>query len=76
VSSIPRIAIECDGAKYHSSPEAYVWDMFRQQQLGHHGFCFHRIWSTRWWDSADKEVERLVEFLRQMDAEEVGLASS
>ncbi len=43
LSGKPRLAIECDGAKYHSSPEAYCWDLCRQQQLEEHGFIFHRI---------------------------------
>ncbi len=60
----PIIAIECDGAKYHSSAEAYAWDIFRQQQLERFGFKFHRIWSTNWWDSADLELEKLLEFIR------------
>ncbi|MCX2430905.1 AAA domain-containing protein [Pedobacter sp. GR22-10] len=59
-----RIAIECDGAKYHTSPEAYAWDIFRQQQLEKFGFEFHRIWSTKWWDSADRELESLLTFIK------------
>jgi len=59
-----RIAVECDGAKFHTSPEAYAWDIFRQQQLEKFGFKFHRIWSTKWWDSADRELESLLTFIR------------
>jgi very-short-patch-repair endonuclease len=63
----PIIAIECDGAKYHSSDEAYAWDIFRQEQLERHGLMFHRIWSTNWWDAPDKELTRLVEFIKLND---------
>ena len=66
----PAIAIECDGAKYHSSPEAYAWDMFRQEQLENQGFKFHRIWSTNWWNNTEKEVNRLVDFIHQFDLQE------
>jgi very-short-patch-repair endonuclease len=59
----PLIAIECDGAKYHSSNEAYAWDMFRQKQLEAYGLRFHRIWSTNWWDMPEKELEKLVTFI-------------
>lgn len=59
-----RIALECDGAKYHTSPEAYAWDVFRQKQLEKFGFAFHRIWSTKWWDSADQELESLLTFIQ------------
>ncbi|GBU24564.1 hypothetical protein R83H12_01198 [Fibrobacteria bacterium R8-3-H12] len=59
----PFIAIECDGAKYHSSNEAYAWDMFRQSQLEKYGLIFHRIWSTNWWNSPEKELEKLLVFI-------------
>jgi len=71
----PFIAIECDGAKYHSSAEAYAWDMFRQEQLEKYGFVFHRIWSTNWWDAEERETEKLVGFIREEDAKEMGRQS-
>lgn len=67
-SHVPLIALECDGAKYHSSPEAYAWDSFRQEQLEHYGFIFYRIWSTKWWDAADRELELLLDFIHKQDA--------
>lgn len=70
VTGKPIIAIECDGAKYHSSNEAYAWDMFRQSRLEEQGFVFYRIWSTNWWYSAEKELRKLVEFIHQFDREE------
>ena len=60
-----KIAIECDGAKYHSSNEAYAWDIFRQQQIEKQGFDFHRIWSTNWWNNHQKETESVVEFIKK-----------
>jgi len=66
----PIIAIECDGAKYHSSNEAYAWDMFRQSQLEKQGFIFYRIWSTNWWYSDEKELRNLVDFILTVDKNE------
>lgn len=63
----PYIAIECDGAKFHSSNEAYAWDMFRQKQLEKNGFVFYRIWSTNWWYSPEKELKKLIEFINAED---------
>jgi very-short-patch-repair endonuclease len=63
----PFIAIECDGAKFHSSNEAYAWDMFRQKQLEKYGFIFYRIWSTNWWYSPEKELKKLVDFIQSKD---------
>ncbi len=42
------LAIECDGASYHSSYTARDRDRLRQQQLENLGWRFHRIWSTDW----------------------------
>lgn len=75
-TNLPLIALECDGAKYHTSPEAYAWDIFRQEQLEHFGFIFYRIWSTKWWDAADRELEKLLNFIRQQDAIIVNTATS
>lgn len=70
ITGKPVIAIECDGAKYHSSNEAYSWDMFRQSQLEKQGFTFYRIWSTNWWHSSEKELKKLVAFISKFDKEE------
>ncbi len=70
VTGKPIIAIECDGAKYHSSNEAYAWDMFRQSRLEEQGFTFYRIWSTNWWYSSEKELKKLVAFISEIDNNE------
>lgn len=66
----PIIAIECDGAEYHSSNEAYAWDIFRESVIKPYGFIFYRIWSTNWWYSAERELNKLVEFIERLDREE------
>ncbi|MGH9326065.1 MAG: AAA domain-containing protein [Terriglobia bacterium] len=52
------LAIECDGASYHSSPTARDRDRLRQQQLEKLGWKFHRIWSTDWFMRKDEEIQR------------------
>jgi len=42
----PVLAIECDGASYHSSATARDRDRLRQAHLQRLGWRFHRIWST------------------------------
>ena len=64
ILGVPKIAIECDGAKYHSSREAYLYDRHRQKILENHGFVFHRIWSTNWWRNAGRESSRLIHFIK------------
>ena len=64
---LPKIAIECDGAAYHSSQEAYLHDRHRQKILEGHGFVFHRIWSTNLWRNPQKETKKLVEFIKSIE---------
>jgi very-short-patch-repair endonuclease len=54
------LAIECDGASYHSSYTARDRDRLRQQQLENLGWRFHRIWSTDWFMRKEEEVARAV----------------
>lgn len=54
------LAIECDGASYHSSPTARDRDRLRQQQLEALGWRFHRIWSTDWFMRREEEIKRAV----------------
>ena len=54
------LAIECDGATYHSLPTARERDRLRQQQLEALGWRFHRIWSTDWFSRRESEIERAV----------------
>jgi very-short-patch-repair endonuclease len=56
----PVLAIECDGASYHSSATARDRDRLRQAHLMRLGWCFHRIWSTDWFYSREQELERAV----------------
>jgi very-short-patch-repair endonuclease len=56
----PVLAIECDGAAYHSTPTARDRDRLRQQHLMRLGWRFHRIWSTDWFVRREEEIERAV----------------
>lgn len=67
IIGVPKIAIECDGAAYHSSQEAYLYDRHRQKILEGHGFVFHRIWSTNWWRNPKREIKILVEFIKSIE---------
>ena len=44
------LAIECDGAAYHSSPFHKQNDYERQSYLENKGWTFKRILSTHWWN--------------------------
>jgi very-short-patch-repair endonuclease len=53
------IAVECDGASYHSSKSARERDRLRQSVLEGLGWRFYRIWSTDWFKCTDREKEKL-----------------
>jgi very-short-patch-repair endonuclease len=55
------LAIECDGATYHSSESARDRDRLRQDQLERLGWRFHRIWSSEWFYNKGAVVEKVLE---------------
>ena len=59
------LAIECDGARYHSSFWARERDRMRQTLLEGKGWTFHRIWSTDWFNNPEAETVRAVDAIRK-----------
>ena len=59
------LAVECDGARYHSSSWARERDRLRQAVLEQKGWTFHRIWSTDWFYNRDGEVGKLLEAIER-----------
>lgn len=60
------LAIECDGAKYHSSLVARERDRLRQQVLEARGWDgrIHRVWSTDWYRNRAETERRLLEAVK------------
>lgn len=68
------LAVECDGATYHSALWARERDRLRQDVLEHLGWRFHRIWSTDWFYDRRGEIERLrVALVAAREAAEAGI---
>jgi len=59
------LAIECDGATYHSALWARERDRLRQSVLEDLGWRFHRIWSTDWFYNREVELRRLKSALEE-----------
>ncbi len=53
------LAVEADGASYHSSATARDRDRLRQEHLERLGWRFCRVWSTSWFRDRDGEVARI-----------------
>ncbi len=59
------LAVECDGATYHSALWARERDRLRQGILESLDWRFHRIWSTDWFYRRSAEITRLESALKQ-----------
>jgi len=59
------LAIEADGASYHSIPTTRDRDRLRQQVLESKGWRFHRIWSTAWFRDREAELDKAEEAWRR-----------
>ncbi len=76
------LAVECDGARYHSSSWARERDRLRQAVLEQKCWKFHRIWSTDWFYNRDVELRKLLEAVekarssRGMESPEAGRAAA
>jgi very-short-patch-repair endonuclease len=63
------LAIECDGATYHSSRTARDRDILRQEVLQRMGWRIHRVWSTEWFHDRDRALAALLRSLAQAEIE-------
>ncbi|MDE2753525.1 MAG: AAA domain-containing protein [Gemmatimonadota bacterium] len=72
------LAVEADGASYHSSPTARDRDRLRQDHLERLGWRFCRIWSTDWFSDHAREVDRVMQAYRralaEIDSEKTAMA--
>ncbi len=59
------LGIECDGARYHSSPVARDRDRLRQQVLEGLGWTLHRVWSTDWYRNRAETGQSLLEAIER-----------
>ena len=59
-------AVECDGATYHRSATARDRDKLRERVLRGLGWEVLRVWSTEWWTSRERAIDRLHEQLTRI----------
>lgn len=55
------LAVECDGATYHSSRTARDRDMLRQEVLRLQGWKMYRLWSTDWFRDRENALQALLD---------------
>jgi very-short-patch-repair endonuclease len=59
------LGVECDGARYHSSPVARDRDRLREQVLRNLGWQLYRIWSTDWYRNRSDTKARLLDAVKK-----------
>jgi very-short-patch-repair endonuclease len=63
------MAIECDGATYHSSKSARDRDRLKQQILEGLGWNVKRIWSTDWFRSPNIAIASIIKELNELKSQ-------
>jgi hypothetical protein len=66
------LAVECDGAAYHSPPTARDRDRLREQVLCGLGWRIHRIWGISWWRDRAVQERRLKQAIEDAVADADG----
>lgn len=61
------LAIECDGATYHSSQYARDRDKLKDEVLKKLGWNIYRIWSVDWYKNRDKEIKQLLNAINKAE---------
>lgn len=57
------VALECDGERYHSSPEQIIQDMERQATLERNGWEFVRVRGSEFYRDPDAAIDRVCKAL-------------
>lgn len=63
------LAVLCDGTGYRAGKTARDREVLRGQVLRQLGWRIHRVWSMDWLDDPRKEIQRILEVLRRLQAE-------
>jgi hypothetical protein len=58
--------VECDGATYHSGVTVRDRDRLRQEILEGLGWRLYRVWSTDWFADQNREMGKLLAWLKQL----------
>ncbi len=66
-----RLAIECDGARYHG-PDRYFDDLNRQRVLERAGWTFWRCWGSTFYREPDRILASLFDTLAEMGITPIG----
>jgi very-short-patch-repair endonuclease/DNA polymerase III delta prime subunit len=63
-----RLAVECDGDRWHSSDSQIRSDLYRQRTLEAIGWRFHRFLASEWYDDPERHLRTVLDELRRSKA--------
>ena len=70
------LGVECDGRAYHSALSVRDRDRLREAVLRDLGWDIYRIWSTDWFEDADRELKKLMQHVAgRLEAIRAGLGA-
>jgi len=68
-----RLAVECDGDRWHSSDTQIRNDLYRQRTLESIGWRFHRFLASEWYDDPQQYVKEILTELIRSDPSDLPL---
>jgi hypothetical protein len=69
--SKPILTVEMDGKADYPSHEVFEWEIFREQIMTRIGITYYRTWYSHWWQNPDKEKNRLIAAIKEIDTKEL-----
>ena len=62
-----RLAVECDGDRWHSSDAQIRSDLYRQRTLESIGWRFYRVLASEWYDDPERHVRAILDALARSE---------
>lgn len=64
------LGITCDGYGYSLARTARDREILQHRVAGQLGWRLHRIWSLDWWENPERELQKIIEAIRQASSQE------
>lgn len=64
------LGILCDGNNYHAAKTANDREIIQQDVLKLLGWTLHKVWSTDWWENADRVIHDVLVAIKNAEANE------
>ncbi len=62
------LGILCDGVNYYAAKTAKDREIIQQEVLKLLGWTLHKVWSTDWWENADRVIQEILDAIKNAEA--------